>query len=158
RFNNQISILILGSGEKYIEESLTALKDELADFNVFIGYNEELSHQIYAAADFILMPSRVEPCGLNQLYSLKYGTVPVVRSTGGLKDSIIDIHENGGYGIKFDECISADILDAIGRAIDFFNSKQKFTKNRKLMMELDFSWNKSAQQYITLYKTLIKKP
>jgi len=158
KFNNEISILILGSGEKEIEESLNSLKEEFADFNVFIGYNEELSHQIYASADFILMPSRVEPCGLNQLYALKYGTVPVVRSTGGLKDSIIDLEEDNGYGIRFDNSETRDIVNSIGRAIILYNNKKELTKKRKLMMELDFSWNRSAQQYITLYKALIITP
>jgi starch synthase len=104
------------------------------------------------------MPSRVEPCGLNQLYALKYGTVPVVRSTGGLKDSIIDIEETGGYGIRFDNCNTEDILSAIGRAINLYSNQKELTKKRKLMMELDFSWNRSAQQYITLYKALITTP
>ncbi len=158
KYNNEISILILGSGDKEIEESLDALKREVADFNVFIGYNEELSHQIYAAADFILMPSRVEPCGLNQLYALKYGTVPIVRSTGGLKDSIIDIEEMNGYGIRFDNCEISDIVTAIERAINLYKNKKELTKIRKLMMELDFSWNRSAQQYIKLYKALITIP
>lgn len=157
KFKNKISILILGSGEKEIEESLLNLKG-LSGFNVFIGYNEELSHKIYASADFILMPSRVEPCGLNQLYALKYGTVPIVRTTGGLKDSIIDIEHENGYGIRFDNCEKDDIVNAIERAIKLFKTKKELIKKRELMMGLDFSWNKSAQQYITLYKTLITIP
>lgn len=154
KFGSDINIIILGSGEKYIEAQLSALKEEFSNINVFIGYNEELSHKIYAGADFILMPSRVEPCGLNQLYALKYGTVPIVRSTGGLKDSIIDIETEQGYGIRFDNCETEDIVNAIERAIDLFSNTKKLLGIQKLMMELDFSWNKSAQQYINLYTSL----
>ena len=72
------------------------------DYNVYIGYNETLSHIMYAGADFLLMPSRVEPCGLNQMYSMRYGTVPMVRRTGGLKDTVIDYGDPGGYGICYE--------------------------------------------------------
>lgn len=154
-FDGQISVLVLGSGEKYIEQQLVDLKEEFKDYNVYIGYNEELSHQIYAGADFILMPSRVEPCGLNQLYALKYGTVAIVRATGGLKDSIIDIDDTDGYGIRFDNCEVSDIVKAIERAIYLYQDNKKLTQIRKSMMSLDFSWNKSAQQYIHLYNSLI---
>ncbi|RRN77368.1 glycogen synthase, partial [Pseudoxanthomonas sp. SGD-10] len=153
--NPDVNFLILGSGEKHLEEELVHIKDSYPNINIFIGYNEELSHKIYAAADFIVMPSRVEPCGLNQLYALKYGTVPVVRSTGGLKDSIIDI-QNGGYGIRFDNCESWDIVNAIGRAKQLYSNKAQLKNIRKVMMGLDFSWNKSAQQYINLYNRLIE--
>ena len=155
KFEDQISVLVLGSGEKNIEENLKQIKEEFANYNVFIGYNETLSHKIYAGADFILMPSRVEPCGLNQLYALKYGTVPVVRSTGGLKDSIIDINEEGGYGIRFEDCEVDDIVAAIGRSLELYQDSAELDNIRKRMMQLDFSWNKSAQQYNKLYKSLI---
>jgi len=155
-FGDAINVLILGSGEKTIEAELLALNDEFKNCAVYIGYNEELSHKIYAGADFILMPSRVEPCGLNQLYALKYGTVPIVRSTGGLKDSIIDIEMQDGYGIRFDNCEVIDIVNAIDRALKLFSSKKKLTEIKQLMMNLDFSWNKSAQQYINLYTSLNK--
>ena len=91
QYEGNASFLILGSGEPHIEARLNDLKTQIGGYyNNFIGYNEALSHQIYAGADFLLMPSRVEPCGLNQMYALRYGTVPIVRSTGGLKDTVKD--------------------------------------------------------------------
>ncbi|TKC00900.1 glycogen synthase [Pedobacter cryophilus] len=155
QFKNEVSFLILGSGDKVIEEEINNLK--LADCAVVIGYNEALSHRIYASADFILMPSRVEPCGLNQLYALKYGTVPIVRSTGGLKDSVIDFDEENGYGIRFEELELTQMIQAVKRAIDLFKNQKKLNQLRQLMMGLDFSWDQSAQQYINLYANLISK-
>jgi starch synthase len=124
------------------------------NYNVFIGYNEELSHRIYAGADFLLMPSRVEPCGLNQLYSLRYGTVPVVHSTGGLKDTVIDIESKNGYGICFNNLTEEDAAQAIARAVELYANTSQLQLLRKRMMSLDFSWDKSAQQYIKLYNSL----
>ena len=94
------SILVLGSGDPATEEALISLNTaHKGNYNTFIGYDEQLSHIIYAGADFLVMPSRVEPCGLNQMYSLRYGTIPIVRSIGGLKDTITDIQEENGFGI-----------------------------------------------------------
>ena len=157
RFKNEVSFLLLGSGEKEIENDLARLKEYLPDYAVVIGYDEALSHRIYASADFIIMPSRVEPCGLNQLYSLKYGTVPIVRSTGGLKDTVIDLEEEIGYGIRFAELELSQMIGAVKRAIDLFKNQKQLNELRKLMMNLDFSWNQSALQYIQLYNQLISK-
>jgi starch synthase len=157
RFRDEVSFLILGSGEKEIENDLKDIKEYLKDYAVDIGYNEGLSHRIYASADFILMPSRVEPCGLNQLYALKYGTVPIVRATGGLKDSVIDFEEENGYGIRFEKLEMPQMIIAIRRAIDLFNNQKKLNELRKLMMSLDFSWDQSAKQYINLYSNLTAK-
>ncbi len=104
------------------------------------------------------MPSRVEPCGLNQLYSLKYGTIPIVRSTGGLKDSVIDFENKGGYGIRFEDVDILQMVHAIQRAIELYKDAKKVAQLRKLMMSLDFSWTKSAKEYVALYKSLIPKP
>lgn len=157
RFKGEVSFLILGSGEKEIEAEIAQLKDYIPDFAAVIGYNEALSHRIYASADFILMPSRVEPCGLNQLYALKYGTVPIVRSTGGLKDSVIDLSEENGYGIRFAELEMAQMVEAVRRAIELFKNQKQLNELRKLMMGLDFSWDQSAQKYTQLYNQLISK-
>jgi starch synthase len=148
------NFLILGSGETKVENELTALKNKFVGyFNSKIAYNETLSHIMYAGADFLLMPSRVEPCGLNQLYALRYGTIPLVRSTGGLKDTVPDIGD-GGYGFSFKNALVGDVIHTIGRAIDlFFNDTASFNKIRKTTMELNFSWEKSAQEYINLYKS-----
>lgn len=154
RHQSELNFLILGSGEKAIEMGLEEVQRYLRNFNCFIGYDEALSHQIYGSADFILMPSRVEPCGLNQLYSLRYGTVPIVRSTGGLKDTVIDIGESNGYGIRFDNLDTMEMVHAIDRAMHLYNDSKKLNQFRKRMMELDFSWNKSAAAYIELYNSL----
>jgi starch synthase len=156
-FKGQISFLVLGSGQKNIEDALAAIpKSE--NYNVFIGYNEQLSHRIYAAADFILMPSRVEPCGLNQLYALKYGTIPVVRSTGGLKNTVVDFEEQeNGYGICFANTTPNDVNKAIQRAITLYKDTKKIATLRKKAMGLNFSWAQSASQYIQLYNSLITK-
>ena len=103
------------------------------------------------------MPSRVEPCGLNQLYSLKYGTVPIVRTTGGLKDTVIDLVEESGYGIGFAELELSQMIVAVKRAISLFKNQKQLNELRKLMMSLDFSWDQSALQYIQLYNQLISK-
>lgn len=157
RNQDQFSFLVLGSGEKDIQNDLIALQSYLKNYNCYIGYDEQLSHKIYASADFILMPSRVEPCGLNQLYSLRYGTVPIVRSTGGLKDSVKDFSEDGGYGIRFENLELFEMVNAIQRAIHLYQDQKKINQLRKIMMALDFSWNKSAGAYVTLYKSLTSK-
>ncbi len=101
-----------------------------------------------------MRPSRVEPGGLNQLYSLRYGTVPMVRSTGGLKDTVIDFGDKNGYCIRFNNASVDDICQAIGRAIVVYTDGKKMQQLRKLMMALDFSWDVSAIQYLELYKSI----
>lgn len=151
---HDVSIFLLGSGDKETEKQLNALKDKHnGHFNAFIGYDEELSHIIYAGADFLLMPSRVEPCGLNQMYSLTYGTIPIVRSIGGLKDTIVDV-EDGGFGFTHQETTVEDILNAMHRATVFYENTAQFRKTRKHIMSIDHSWDNSAQQYINLYNSL----
>jgi starch synthase len=153
--NNNISILLLGSGYENIEKKLEILKSEFkGNYNAFIGYDEKLSHIIYAGADFLLMPSRVEPCGLNQMYSLRYGTIPIVRNIGGLKDTIIDISKENGFGICHDEVTIIDITNAIDRAKTLYKSQSTFKKIRKQIMSIDHSWDASAKEYINLYKSL----
>jgi len=110
----KMNFLILGSGDPEVEKQLEGMKSVSAgDYNCYIGYNEQLSHQMYAGADFLLMPSRVEPCGLNQMYAMRYGTVPLVRNTGGLSDTVKDIGETGGYGLTFNYAAVGDITQAI---------------------------------------------
>ncbi|HEY8387131.1 MAG TPA: glycogen synthase [Parasegetibacter sp.] len=152
----ELNIMVLGSGEPGIEEKLLSLKSiSQNDYAVHIGYNEVLSHQLYAGADFLLMPSRVEPCGLNQMYSMKYGTVPLVRNTGGLKDTIIDINEWQGYGIKFEHADVGDLTHALFRALNLYKDQKNMDEIVSYMMHLDFSWGKSAKQYLDLYESVI---
>ncbi|MCI2229107.1 glycogen synthase [Polaribacter sp. MSW13] len=151
---NDISILLLGSGHKETEQKLSTL-DNLKNYNSYIGYDEKLSHIIYAGADFLLMPSRVEPCGLNQMYALRYGTVPIVNKIGGLKDTVTDINENG-FGICHNGVTIEKVTNAISRAALFYNNQKDFLKNSKKIMLIDHSWSNSAQEYVNLYKSLKK--
>lgn len=150
------SFLVLGSGEPHIEDRLNYLSDQFRGYvNTYIGYNEALAHVLYAGADFLLMPSRVEPCGLNQMYALRYGTVPIVRSTGGLRDTVRDFGDWQGFGIRFDQASVEDVIYSTGRAIDLYYNKQDlFRWMRSYMMQLDHSWKTSAQEYIDLYKSI----
>jgi starch synthase len=149
-----MNFLILGSGDNDTESKLTMLKSfSKGDYDVYIGYNETLSHQMYAGADFLLMPSRVEPCGLNQLYAMRYGTIPLVRKTGGLKDTVIDLADKQGYGISFDNAAVGDITNAVYRALELHQEKKVFRSLRKKIMELDFTWHRSAEEYSTLYQS-----
>ncbi|MDB5006723.1 MAG: starch synthase [Mucilaginibacter sp.] len=151
----KVNFLILGAGDKETEIELLQLKAYYPEqCNVVIGYDEALAHLIYAGSDFLLMPSRVEPCGLNQLYALRYGTMPLVRSTGGLKDTVIDFGDEGGYGIRYDNTSVEDICEAVNRALVLFDNTKQLQALRKIMMTLDFSWDRSAAEYNDLYKSL----
>lgn len=153
----QINILILGSGNPEIEKHLNSLLiDYKGNYNTFIGYNEELAHLIYAGTDFLLMPSRVEPCGLNQMYSLRYGTIPIVRRTGGLKDTVTDIGDNGN-GICHDQSSVGDVCYSITRAINLYQDKAQLNRIRKLGMNVDHSWERVCQEYIEMYNEIINK-
>ncbi|GAA3585753.1 glycogen/starch synthase [Snuella lapsa] len=152
---NKVSILLLGSGNKDVESALEDLKEETeGNYNAFIGYDEALSHIIYAGADFLLMPSRVEPCGLNQMYALRYGTIPIVRSIGGLKDTVVDIAEENGFGICHEEATALAIVNAIERAIKLYEDQERFNTIRTHIMSIDHSWDASAKQYIELYNAI----
>jgi starch synthase len=150
-----VNFLVLGSGDPVIEAQLDQMKHQFNGFyNSYIGYSEPLSHLIYAGADFLLMPSRIEPCGLNQMYALHYGTVPIVRSVGGLIDTIIDFEDPDGFGIRFNDASIGDITYAISRALDLYNNKHELYNGiRRHMMTLDHSWDSSAKKYVELYKT-----
>tara|TARA_R100000935_G_C2836561_1_gene168450 strand:+ start:1352 stop:2764 length:1413 start_codon:yes stop_codon:yes gene_type:complete len=155
--NLDISILVLGSGNKTVEVQLIKLKTKHPKkYNAFIGYDETLSHKMYAGADFLLMPSRVEPCGLNQIYSLRYGTIPIVNKIGGLKDTVVDISD-GGFGFLQTENTVKGILNSIKRATQYYSDSSKFKETRKTIMQIDHSWDESAQKYINLYKSLIQQ-
>ncbi|WP_346883490.1 glycogen/starch synthase [uncultured Algibacter sp.] len=152
---NKASVLLLGSGNHLVEQQLETLKkDHIGTYNAYIGYDEKLSHIIYAGADFILMPSRVEPCGLNQMYALKYGTVPIVRSIGGLKDTVIDISKHKGFGICHSDTSITDIVTSIDRGVELYRDQATFKKIRRQIMAIDHSWHASAQDYIKLYKSI----
>ena len=151
---NDISILLLGSGDPIVQKQLENLKNKhKGNYNAFIGYDEKLAHIMYAGADYLLMPSRVEPCGLNQMYALRYGTIPIVNNIGGLKDTVIDISEKG-FGFVHHGVSVEQVTYAIERAAIFYQNQPQFKKIRTLIMQIDHSWDASAKAYINLYKTL----
>ncbi|MFM8805843.1 MAG: glycogen synthase, partial [Sphingomonadales bacterium] len=153
---DNISFLILGSGESSIEQQLDLLTEPLqGSVGVYIGYQEALSHVMYAGADFMLMPSRVEPCGLNQLYALRFGTLPIVRAVGGLKDTVIDMGDKGGFGIRFEQASVEDIMQAVDRAVAlYYDQPGHLAQFREQVMQIDHSWHHAAKEYLQLYKSI----
>ncbi len=152
---SKVSLLFLGSGNDQVEQQLKDLAEKYkGQFSTFIGYDESLAHKMYGGADFLLMPSRVEPCGLNQMYSMRYGTVPIVSQVGGLKDTVKDISEKDGYGICISEVSVNQIADGISKAAIFYQKKEEFKRSRHVIMRKDFSWTNSAKKYLDLYQTL----
>ena len=150
-----VGMLILGSGDTRIQNELNKMVPWFPGrYNNYIGYNEGLAHQIYAGSDYLLMPSRVEPCGLNQMYALRYGTIPIVRRTGGLNDSVVDIGDPSGSGIMFNYVSVEDIWHALYRAEQLFYRKDDLDRIRKNNMQLDFSWERSARIYIEEYERI----
>ncbi len=152
--------VILGTGErKYHELFVESARLFPKSFNIKIAYDNMLAHLIEAGADMFLMPSRYEPCGLNQLYSMKYGTVPVVRGVGGLEDTVIDytLAPSNGIGFKFYDYSKADMLEALGRALDIYRNAEEWRSLMVRCMQQDFSWDKSAREYQSLYEKAIRK-
>jgi len=151
----QASFLVLGSGETAVEWEFQQMAEPYKGvFNVVIGYDETLSHLMYAGADFLLMPSRVEPCGLNQMYSMRYGTVPIVRSTGGLQDTVVDMGDPDGFGIRFNHATAEDVNYSIGRAVSVYQDSTHMEWMRKQMMQIDHSWESTVDEYTNVYKSL----
>ncbi|MDD2714314.1 MAG: glycogen synthase GlgA [Candidatus Wallbacteria bacterium] len=151
----QVKLVILGKGKPEYEEFLAAAAAKHPDkLGVRIEFNEKIAHQIQAGADIFLMPSKVEPCGLNQLYALRYGTIPVVRKTGGLSDTIIDFDpaDGSGNGFVFEEYNPLSMIRAIKRVCETYRAPKLWKKLVNNAMEADFSWNSSAQKYKELFE------
>jgi starch synthase len=152
-----IVMVMLGNGEEYYERLLTETAARYPDhLRVHIKYDNVIAHKIEAGSDIFLMPSRYEPGGLNQIYSLKYGTVPVVRATGGLDDTIDEQPDGGGNGFKFWGYSSLALRDAIQRALDTFQNKDAWKKLMQHGMAQDFSWDKPAREYVRVYERVIQ--
>jgi len=150
-----LQFAVIGSGEMWCENELKNLSGRLANFKAHIGYDEELAHLVEAGSDFFIMPSRYEPCGLNQMYSLIYGTPPVVRATGGLIDTVENFSEKTGEGtgFMFGDLTPQAIYDTVGWANwVYYNKKPALLRMRKRGMKRDFSWKNSAVKYIEMYK------
>ncbi len=149
-----MQVVILGSGEHQYEDFFQEMHWRYPDkVGFYKGYNPTLAKKIYAGSDMFLMPSKSEPCGLAQMIAARYGTVPIVRATGGLKDSIIDAGDDG-IGFTFQSYNAHDMLDAIRRAKAYYDNKSDWSKLMTRGMKTDFSWAASAKLYIGLYKEL----
>ena len=147
--------VFLGSGSSYIEDGLNfAQNAHPGEIKFFHGYDEELAHLIYAGGDMFLMASLFEPCGLSQMISMRYGTVPIARAVGGLADTVFDVDSgSSGNGFLFYGYTQDSMLSAIERAISLFSDNIKWAELMKRGMQTDFSWNKSALSYLDIYKT-----
>ncbi len=159
--SKRAQLIILGSGQAQLEEALRKASQRYPkQLGIRIGYDEALSHRIEAGADMFLMPSRFEPCGLNQIYSLRYATLPIVRRTGGLADSVIDatdktLSDGTATGIQFESADSQSLCAAVDRACQLFRKLPVWKRVITQGMRQDFSWKKSAQQYVALYEQAI---
>lgn len=147
--------IILGTGDPEVEKAFKNLsKKHPRQVAALVTYDEKVSHEIYAGSDFLIMPSRVEPCGLNQMYAMRYGSIPIVRNIGGLKDSVTNIKNKKGTGIKFEEATHEDILKALDEAVALYHEKNTFEKIKISIFKQDFSWEQSAQKYLNIYHEL----
>ncbi len=156
-----IQFIVLGEGDRYYEEMFAGIRDRYPQkMGLYIGYNGILAQRIYAGSDMFLMPSKFEPCGLGQLISLRYGTVPIVRATGGLADTIVDydMDTNSGNGFSFEVYDSAMLLETVKRALRLYRDYPDRWRSLIVSgMENDFSWNRSAAEYLELYDLAINK-
>lgn len=156
-----VQLIILGSGQPVLQQAIKqAHKDYPQQIVIHMGYDETLAHQIEASADMFLMPSRYEPCGLNQIYSLRYGTLPIVRHTGGLANTVTDTDElslkrKTATGFVFEQATAADIIATVERALSYYRQPKTWKKLVYTAMQQDFSWRRSAKHYLELYQQAI---
>lgn len=152
-----VQVVVLGSGDWQYENYFRELTDRYPDkMGVRIGFVPSLARKIYAGTDIFLMPSKSEPCGLSQMVALRYGTIPIVRETGGLKDSITDSGDGEGNGFTFKTYNAHDMLGAIHRALGAYWNKEYWPTLVSRAIDCDFSWGRSANEYIKMYKQLLK--
>ncbi|WMJ78182.1 MULTISPECIES: glycogen synthase [unclassified Sedimentibacter] len=152
----KVQFIILGKGDRRYELRFKSLQEIYHDkIAVRIDFNPDLAKKLYAGSDFLLMPSISEPCGIAQMIASRYGTVPIVRETGGLKDSIKDCSLGSGNGFTFYEQTSDALENTVKRALKVYENKDDFTKLVKTVMNMDFSWTKSAEKYYDMYKDLM---
>jgi len=151
-----IQVVVLGTGDKVYENFFSYLASRYQGKMRFVAaYNKDLASKIYAGTDIFLMPSKQEPCGLSQMIACRYGTVPVVRKTGGLADSIVDVSNENGFGYVFDSYNAHEMLFAIEKAAEDYKNKTQWKKYVKRAMTEDFSWARSAVSYVELYDDIL---
>ncbi|MBR6297554.1 MAG: glycogen synthase [Treponema sp.] len=151
----KVQFAVLGSGERWCENEINTLQSKLGNFRAYIGYDENLSHLIEAGSDFFLMPSRYEPCGLNQIYSMLYGTLPIVRRTGGLADTVDNYNQETGEGtgFLFDQLTPRAVYDTVGWAVwAYYNRPEHIKKMQIEGMGRTFGWDKAAEGYLDVYR------
>lgn len=153
--NMNADFVFLGSGDYSYENLLIWLSNNTSNIRAYIGYKADLANQIYAGSDFFLMPSKFEPCGLSQLIAMRYGSLPIVRATGGLDNTVVGYPLDNSTGFKFWGYDGWQMKEAIDCAIGVYKDKYTFNAMRKSAMESDFSWRKSSQEYLKLYKSLL---
>jgi starch synthase len=153
--NANLQFVLLGTGSPEFERSFEALGRRFpSNAAVKIQFENALSHRIEAACDFFLMPSQFEPCGLNQMYSLEYGTIPIVRKTGGLDDSVVDVREDSekANGIKFSEYSAAALSKAIRKGLALYAESNALAHFRRNAMSADFSWERTTTEFLKVYE------
>ncbi len=159
--NLDIQLVVLGTGEEYYQNMFRRIANELPNnVGIALTFDDSLARRIYAGSDIFLMPSRYEPCGLSQIIAMRYGTVPIVRRTGGLVDTVVDYYDqnsNKPTGFCFDEASTFGMMSAIRNVIGVFSSKDKWKELILNCMKADFSWRHSAKEYLELYKKAIEK-
>jgi starch synthase len=158
--NMNVQFAILGSGERWCENEINSLQAQLPNLRAYIGYDEKLSHLIEAGSDFFLMPSKYEPCGLNQMYSMLYGTLPIVRRTGGLADTVEQYNEASGEGtgFLFDSLTPDAVYNTVGWAVfAYYNKKDHIKKMQLKGMQKDFSWDLSVKGYESVYSEALMR-
>ena len=154
----KVQVVVLGSGEAWCENEIRNLQSKLPNFRAYIGYDDALSHLIEAGSDFFLMPSKYEPCGLNQIYSMLYGTLPIVRKTGGLADTVDNYNQETGEGtgVVFEHLTPREIYDTVGWAVwAYYNKKDHIKKMQQPGMKKTFGWDEAAKKYIEIYNEAI---
>ncbi len=154
--NKKVQFALLGTGESEYEAAFLRIQEKYSNFKALIKFDRVISKKMYASADFFLMPSKSEPCGLAQMISCSYGTVPIVREVGGLFDSIIPYGADGSNGFTFANYNADELYDTIIRALDIYHNKEEWNTLVKRAINSDFSWSISANKYISLYENLIK--
>jgi starch synthase len=153
-----VQFVVVGTGESWCEQELRTLQDKLPNLRIKIVFDNRMAHLVEAGSDFFLMPSRYEPCGLNQMYSLRYGTLPIVRATGGLADTVVNYDEKtgSGTGFMFYDLTPQAIYDSIGWATwAYYNKPKHIQAMRQQAMSQNFDWSQSAQQYIDVYTSTL---
>ncbi len=153
--NLEADFVFLGTGDKNFENLLIWLSNNTPNIRAYIGYRGDLANQIYAGSDFFLMPSKFEPCGLSQLIAMRYGSLPIVRATGGLENTVVGYPLDNSTGFKFWGYDGWAMKDAINCAINVYKDKYTFNAMQKSAMESDFSWKESAKKYLEMYKSLV---